>query len=59
MEEERRRHRREVEQMHWSYEQLKKTLSYLPSSIKGGDSTLHINTNNSSALASHYRDGDR
>ena len=53
--EERRRHRHEVEQMHWSYDQLKKTISYLPSTIKG-DSTINNNTTN---LTSNYRDGDR
>ncbi|KAK7498086.1 hypothetical protein BaRGS_00010674 [Batillaria attramentaria] len=54
MEEERRRHRHEVEQMHWSYDQLKKTISYLPSSIKP-DSTMV--TNNSISRIGHSRDG--
>ena len=58
MEEERRRHRHEVEQMHWSYDQLKKTMSFLPSTIKG-DSTLNINTNNSASVMGHYKDTDR
>ncbi|XP_076470302.1 centrosomal protein of 72 kDa-like [Babylonia areolata] len=57
MEEERRRHRHEVEQMHWSYDQLKKTISYLPSTIKG-DTTL--NANNTTAMsAAPYRDTAR
>ncbi|KAK7114531.1 centrosomal protein of 72 kDa-like isoform X2 [Littorina saxatilis] len=57
MDGERKRHRHEVEQMHWSYDQLKKTISYLPSSIKG-DSTLNINTN-ASMSGPHHRDTDR
>ena len=56
MEEERRRHRHEVEQMHWSYDQLKKTMSYLPSTIKG-DSTL--NANNATSMSGLYKDTDR
>lgn len=55
MEEERRRHRHEVEQMRWSYDQLKKTMSYLPSTIKH-DST--VTTNNITSTASLFRDTD-
>ncbi|KAL8613869.1 hypothetical protein ACOMHN_032859 [Nucella lapillus] len=54
---EKHRHRQEVEQMHWSYDQLKKTIPYLPSTIKV-DSTLNANTTTMSAVAP-YKDTTR
>ncbi|XP_012945758.1 centrosomal protein of 72 kDa [Aplysia californica] len=55
LQETKHKHHKEIEQMHWSYDQLKSTLAY-SSVSRSHNFSGSGNTNNSQSLSNHYSD---